>query len=96
VVARSIANELGGQAIRALGLHVGTHVQVSMNLVAPTEAGPADAYDAVAARAGVERAELVGLIPAAVLAAVPEHRWAELDLSDERTIEARLARAGAA
>jgi glutamate formiminotransferase len=95
-LARSIAAGLRGPAIRAIGLRVGEHVQVSMNLVAPSEAGPADAYDAVAALAGVARAELVGLVPAAVLAAVPERRWAELDLSDERTIEARLARASRA
>ena len=31
--------------------------------------------------------------PAAVLAAVPEERWAELDLSADRTIEERLRRA---
>ena len=61
-----------------------------MNLVAPEEVGPAAAFDLVAARAPVERAELVGLVPASVLAAVPSQRWAELDLDESRTIEARL------
>jgi hypothetical protein len=65
---------------------------VSMNLVDPEEAGPAEAFDAVAARAHVAGAELVGLVPARVLAAVPPHRWAELDLAESRTIEARLGR----
>jgi hypothetical protein len=64
---------------------------VSMNLVHPAEAGPAAAYDAVAARAPVRRAELVGLVPEAVLRAVDPSRWAELDLAEDRTIEARLA-----
>jgi len=63
---------------------------VSMNLVAPLEVGPEHAYDAVAALAPVGRAELVGLLPAAVLEAIPESRWAELDLSPARTIESRL------
>jgi len=57
-------------------------------------AGPAAAWDAVAAHTPVERAELVGLVPQAVLAATPRARWAELDLAPDRTIEARLAAAG--
>jgi glutamate formiminotransferase/glutamate formiminotransferase/formiminotetrahydrofolate cyclodeaminase len=92
--ARTVAATVRGPAIRALGLQVGTGVQVSMNLVAPEDVGPARAYDLVAAQAPVERAELVGLVPASVLEAVPPHRWAELDLDEARTIEARLARAG--
>jgi glutamate formiminotransferase len=93
-VARAVARELRSPAIRALGLQVGDRVQVSMNLVAPAEVGPAEAYDAVAARAAVAGAELVGLVPEAVLRAVPAGRWEELDLSETQTIEARLARAG--
>ena len=42
----------------------------------------------------MERAELVGLVPAAVLDAAPLERWAELDLAADRTIEARLLEAG--
>ena len=37
------------------------------------------------------RSELVGLAPRAVLDAIDEDRWEELDLSPDRTIEARLA-----
>ena len=37
------------------------------------------------------RAELVGLVPDAALRAVPRARWGELDLDEERTIEARMA-----
>lgn len=90
--ARAVAEAVRGRAVRALGLRVGEAVQVSMNLVDPSTVGPADAYDAVASRAAVARAELVGLIPEAVLAAVPRRRWAQLDLAEDCTIEARLAR----
>jgi glutamate formiminotransferase len=78
--ARRVAREIRGPALRALGLDVGGRAQVSMNLIDPERVTPADAYDAVAARAPVAGAELVGLVPAAVLAAVPPGRWAELDL----------------
>jgi glutamate formiminotransferase len=94
--ARAVAAAVRCPELRALGLPVGTRVQVSMNLVAPAELGPAAAFDLVdeAARANgarAEGAELVGLVPAAILAAVPAPRWAALDLAEERTIEARLA-----
>lgn len=93
-LARRIAREVRSPRIRALGLRVGDAVQVSMNLVHPDRVGPADAFDAVARLAPVARAELVGLVPDAVLRRVPTHRWAELDLADDRTIEARILAAG--
>ena len=89
-MARSLAAELRSPAVRALGFAVGGATQVSCNLVAPLEVGPADLFDAVATRVRVQRAELVGLLPAAVLERVPPRRWPELDLSADRTIEARL------
>ncbi|MGH9244539.1 MAG: glutamate formimidoyltransferase [Acidimicrobiales bacterium] len=92
--ARSIAREVRGPAVRALALPVGRGVQVSMNLLAPSEVGPADAYDAVNARAPAARAELVGLVPEVVLRAIDPSRWDELDLAPDRTIEARLALRG--
>ena len=91
--ARAVAAAMRGPAVRALGLDVGGRAQVSMNLVDPLALGPDQAYDEVAARAPVGRAELVGLVPAAVLEAVPERRWGELDLDASRTIEGRLAAA---
>lgn len=91
-LARRIAAELRGPAVRALGLEVAGTAQVSLNLVDGRSFGPADAYDAVAARAPVQRAELVGLLPQAVLEAISEERWAGLDLDRSRTIEARLRR----
>jgi glutamate formiminotransferase len=90
--ARRVAAAIRSPQRRALGFPVGDRVQVSMNLVDPLHTGPADAFDAVAALAPVAGAELVGLVPEAVLRAVPEARWAELDLAADRTVEARLRR----
>jgi len=95
-VARRLAASLRGPVVRALGLALpgAGAAQVSCNLIDPTAVGPDAVYDAVAARAVVARAELVGLVPAAVLDAIPERRWAQLDLSWDKTIEARLRKAG--
>ena len=93
-VARAVARTLRSEHVRALGLDVGGVAQVSCNLIAPSVVGPDAVYDAVAGTTAVARAELVGLVPDAVLSTVPRHRWAELDLDRSRTIEARLAAAG--
>jgi glutamate formiminotransferase / 5-formyltetrahydrofolate cyclo-ligase len=90
-LARRIAAEIRGPHLRALGLAVGGRAQVSMNLIAPDVLGPAAAHDLVAAHAAVAGAELVGLVPEAVLSAIAPDRWDELDLAANRTIEARLA-----
>ena len=94
--ARSVASAIRGPALRALGLDVGGRAQVSCNLVEPGLVGPAAVYDMVAGLAPVARAELVGLLPRAVLEAVPRRRWAQLDLDAGRTIEARLEERGLA
>jgi glutamate formiminotransferase len=95
-VARSIAGAVRRPGLRTLGLQVGERAQVSMNLIEPERIGPAAAFDLVAAEASavgarVDGAELVGLLPSAVLDAVDAGRWAALDLGEDRTIEARLA-----
>jgi glutamate formiminotransferase / 5-formyltetrahydrofolate cyclo-ligase len=95
-VARRLAADLRSPAVRALGLAVGANVQVSMNLIDPLTTGPAAVYDRIAAVAAIERAELVGLVPAAVLDSIDEARWAQLDLAPERTIEGRAAKVGIA
>lgn len=92
--AKRVASAVRGPHLRALGLPVGERVQVSLNLVEPAVLGPADAYDAVASLVPVAGAELVGLVPQAVLDAVPPQRWGELDLAADRTVEARLAARG--
>lgn len=88
--AKQIAAGLRSAAVRTLGLPVGSQVQVSCNLIDPLTVGPDAIYDAVAALASIDRAELVGLVPQAVLDGIPQRRWAELDLAADRTIEARL------
>jgi glutamate formiminotransferase / 5-formyltetrahydrofolate cyclo-ligase len=93
-LAQRLARQLRSPEVRALGLRVGDAVQVSMNLVEPLAVGPSQVFDAVAAQAPVERAELVGLAPRSTLDPIPRHRWAELDLDDERTIEARIEAQG--
>ena len=95
--ARAVATGVRGPGVRSLGLAVGPGAQVSLNLIDTAVAPPDLVYDRVvegvaALGCPVLRAELVGLIPADVLESVPQHRWAELDLAEDRTIEARLGR----
>lgn len=97
-VARRIARSMRSEHVRALGLTVGDRVQVSMNLIAPDVVGPAAAFDkvsAMAAQAGAttDGAELVGLLPASVLDRIDPHRWAELGLGADKTIEFRINQA---
>lgn len=92
--AQSIVRTLRGPAVRALALVLEGQVQVSTNLLDPRRVGPHHVFDAVAAQATVDRAELVGLVPAGVLAGIDPHRWARLDLAQDRTIEARLVATG--
>lgn len=102
-VARRVAAALRSPSVRALGFDLDSGVQVSCNLLEPLTTGPAGIYDRVDAllrTAGpggepggvIRRAELVGLVPAAVLERIPPQRWAELGLSPDRTIEFRLGR----
>jgi glutamate formiminotransferase / 5-formyltetrahydrofolate cyclo-ligase len=94
-VAKSLAGTLRGPGIRTLGLAVAGGAQVSCNLIDPAQVGVADVYDTVAQGAAshgctVWKGELVGLLPRSALAAVPDHRWAEVGLRAEDTIEFRL------
>jgi len=93
--AREVAAAIRRPELRTLGLSVGDRVQVSMNLVAPLELGPATAFDLVIGeldgRGSGVRAELVGLVTRRVLEEIDPDRWEGLDLSADRTIEARLA-----
>lgn len=94
--ARAVAAHVRCAEVRTLALVVGDRLQLSMNLVQPDVIGPADAYDAVATAAtrvglAADGAELVGLLPAQLLAGIPKARWPELDLGPERTLEWQLA-----
>jgi glutamate formiminotransferase / 5-formyltetrahydrofolate cyclo-ligase len=95
-LARSIAASIRSPQVRALGLRVGSSVQVSCNLTAPFETGPVAVHDKVAHLAetghnGIEHSELVGLVPLRVLEAVPARRRSELGLDEEHSIESLLA-----
>lgn len=90
--AKAIASAVRSPSVRALGLQVGHEVQVSMNLIDPQVTGPGAATDLVAERATIARCELVGLVPRWVLLAEDPGRWDNLNLAEDRTIEARLAR----
>lgn len=90
--ARAVAASVRGPHLRALGLVVAGRAQVSCNLIRPAVVGPAEAHAAVSSFARIDRAELVGLLPLSVLRQIPAARWAELGLSLEQTIEARLSR----
>ena len=87
---KKIASQVRSETIRTLGLQVGDYTQVSINLVNPEVSNPAHAFDAVQQYADIHHAELVGLLPKDVLVSIPEGRWEELDLAEDRTIEWRL------
>ncbi len=94
-VARAVSGAVRGPGVRSLGLAVGAGAQVSLNLTDPASVPIDVVHDAVATEVEargchVVRTELVGLCPVAALLAVPRHRWAELDLGEPHTIEARL------
>jgi glutamate formiminotransferase len=76
-IAKRIAGAIRSESVRTLGLQVGPSAQVSMNLIAPEITGPAAVYDAVSTLASIERAELVGLVPARTLAEIPRSRWSQ-------------------
>ncbi|MDA8357092.1 MAG: hypothetical protein M0Z95_12580 [Actinomycetota bacterium] len=102
--ARSIASAVRGPAVRALAFKFGPEsdaVQISCNLIDPFAVGPADVRDRIARIAAtmgsaVSSCELVGLIPAGVLASISTTRWEELGLEPASTIEARLEQRGIA
>jgi hypothetical protein len=81
--------------VRALGFDLAGHAQVSCNLL-DASTRPSEIFDRVVEllpRGGrIERSELVGLAPRSLLEREDPARWAELDLSPERTIEARIGR----
>jgi len=89
---REIASLVRTEHIRTLGLQVGRFTQVSVNLVSPAIANPVDVVDAVKQHTAVHHCELVGLLPEEILRAIPQDRWEELDLAEDRTIESRLQR----
>lgn len=90
--ARSIARALRSPMLRCLGVAVGDTTQIACNLTDPWVLGPAQAFDAIDELASIDRGELVGLLPADLLATIPAARWSELGVSADKTLESRLAR----
>jgi glutamate formiminotransferase len=91
--AKGIAKEIRRPEVRALAFEVGDVIQISCNLIDPSVAGPSVVYDDVEGRLGrgvIERCELVGLVPEAVLRAQDSTRWEQLGLRLDATIESRL------
>jgi glutamate formiminotransferase len=95
---RAIAVRVRQPSVRALGFEVAGATQVSCNLLDAAVVTPLDVYrlveSALDGGAHVVRCELVGLVPAAVLRAVPEDWWARLDLALDRAVETQVAAAG--
>ena len=94
-VATGLAAGMRRPGLRTLGLPVAGGAQVSCNVVDPDAVTLTEVFDAVARGAAAHgcaavRGELVGLLPASALTAVPTSRWAELGLRAEDTIEFRL------
>lgn len=92
--ARELARVVRGPGVRALGLAVGDLVQISCNLTDLSLATPSLVFDLVAshmlAPGTIDHAEVVGLFPRALLEHEATHRWDELGLRAEATIESRL------
>ncbi len=91
---RVIVKSIRRREVRALALRTGEQMQVSCNLIDPLVVGPGRVYDEVAALlpegGAIDRAELVGLVPRALLDLEARSRWSQLGLSDDQTIERRL------
>lgn len=93
--ATRVAHAIRTHNVRTLGLQVGDLTQVSMNLIAPEDVGPDEAYqrimDTLLPQYRVSHCELVGLMPARALARISREKWDILDLSPQRTIEWQIA-----
>jgi glutamate formiminotransferase / 5-formyltetrahydrofolate cyclo-ligase len=93
--ARTIAAALRSPAVRALAFALGDQVQISCNVIDTTTVRLSHLYDAVATAltpgVHIDRAELVGLAPRAMVEVEDRARWADLGLAEDTTIEARLA-----
>lgn len=93
---REIARTVRTPLTRTLGLPIGDKAQVSCNLLEPLVEGPGITYQRIAEAArpfdlSPLRAELVGLVPQAVLDAEPPELWEQLDLAPQNTIELALS-----
>lgn len=92
--ARGFARAVRGPAVRSLAFEVGDQVQVSCNLIDVESVRPSEVYDRVqsllVAGEFISRAEVVGLVPAALLEHEDPTRWAQLGLDPSASIEERI------
>jgi glutamate formiminotransferase len=94
--ARTIARAIRGPAVRALGLQMDRHAQVSMNLIDPGVAGIDEVFHRIQNEAGplgarVSATEIVGLVPARFLPD-PDAEAARLLREPGRSLESELAK----
>lgn len=89
-LACNVARQIRSDSVRALGLDVGGRAQVSCNLIDLTKTRPDQLYDTVSHLAKVRSAELVGLVPRAVLTMIDPDRFEALGLGHDKSIEHRL------
>lgn len=91
---RALAKAVRRGEVRSLAFRAGEFTQVSCNLIDPLVVVPSLVYDEVASLlpegGEIVRAELVGLVPRAVLDAEEPSRWVQLGLGENQTIESRL------
>jgi hypothetical protein len=94
IEARRVARALRQPALRTLAFQLGDAVQLSCNLIDQNVLTLSTIYDNVLGQLGpngrINRAELVGLLPASLLNQEDPQRWEQLGLSSDATIEARL------
>jgi glutamate formiminotransferase / 5-formyltetrahydrofolate cyclo-ligase len=92
--ARMIAKALRQSAVRSLAFDVGDSVQVSCNIIDTDAILPSQLYDQVTSLLNssgqINRAELVGLVPASLLEREDPVRWTQLGLARDTTIETRI------
>jgi glutamate formiminotransferase len=93
--ANVIAKTLRRNEVRVLAFEMpDDFVQISFNLIDPLRVPPSVVYDEATdllSVGSIDHAELVGLIPDALLSLEDPKRWSQLGLSKDATIESRLA-----
>ncbi len=87
---RRLAATIRSSDVRALAFKVGEFVQLSTNLINPSNYGPMDLYFDIRKAFKVIRGELVGIIDEEYLAKIPPKYRPTLDIFTEDTVQSRL------
>lgn len=92
--ANVVAKALRSSQVRVLAFEMpNDFIQISCNLIDPLVVPPSKVYDEAAdllSAGTIDHAELVGLIPQALLELEDRKRWSQLGLAKNATIESRL------